>query len=389
MLALGAAQDALGSAMSAYVQSEYQEMVEPEGLAMLAAEGMPLPLKLIRPDGAMIDVELSVAAAQPDMDAEFVVEARDITKFIRAAEETRDREATLRGILSTLSDSVITIDERGVIQSANPATETVFGYKVREVIGKNVGILMPESEDDHHDDYISEHLRTGEGRVIGQVVEREARHKEGHTFPIDISVTKLRRGEHWLFIGVIRDITERKEAERRIHHMAHHDSLTGLPNRNLLDDRLERALLRVRRAHEQMALMYIDLDKFKPINDTLGHDAGDVVLKTVAKRMQSCLRKSDTVARVGGDEFVIILESPGGIVDPKTVSDKLLEEVPKPIPVGDKVCAVGCSIGIAMFPDDADNLHDLSRCADEAMYAVKEAGRNHYVFFNTLKERRR
>jgi diguanylate cyclase (GGDEF)-like protein len=167
--------------------------------------------------------------------------------------------------------------------------------------------------------------------------------------------------------------------------LAHHDPLTGLPNRNLFTERMERAIYRAKRSGKPLGLMFVDLDKFKPINDKLGHEAGDTVLKAVAERMAHCVRTSDTVARIGGDEFVAILENLDHWESAAVVAQKIIKALTQTIEVANgNTAQVGASIGISIFPEDGNTLDDLSRAADEAMYAVKEAGRNNFKFFNQL-----
>ncbi|HEY9163500.1 MAG TPA: diguanylate cyclase, partial [Magnetovibrio sp.] len=267
----------------------------------------------------------------------------------------------------------------------NPATERMFGYDKAEILGHNVKMLMPSPYAEGHDQYLAHYLSTGESGVIGKNRELEGQRKDGSVFPLELAVMELRDGNQRLFTGVVRDITERKKAREKIEHLAHHDPLTGLPNRNLYNERMERAIYRAKRSGKSLALMFVDLDKFKPVNDLLGHEAGDAVLKEVATRMAASVRTSDTVARVGGDEFIAILENLDQWESATLVAEKILATVRKPIDVpGGETAQVGASIGIAIFPQDGETLDDLTRCADEAMYAVKAAGRNAFMFYNQI-----
>jgi diguanylate cyclase (GGDEF)-like protein len=199
---------------------------------------------------------------------------------------------------------------------------------------------------------------------------------------MEISVSELRQGKNRLFTGILRDISERKENEERIKRLAHHDTLTGLPNRNLLNDRISHALARVRRHGGRMAVLYVDLDKFKPINDTLGHEAGDVVLREVAQRLSTCIRGSDTVSRVGGDEFVVVVEEITRPAEASMVARKIIDALAKSILYMGNECRVGASIGIAIFPDDGATMDDVCKAADVAMYRVKHSGRNGFCFYS-------
>jgi diguanylate cyclase (GGDEF)-like protein len=170
-----------------------------------------------------------------------------------------------------------------------------------------------------------------------------------------------------------------------LRELAHHDQLTGLPNRTLLNDRMIHALKRVKRQGGRMAVLFVDLDKFKPINDTLGHEAGDAVLREVANRLIGCVRASDTVARVGGDEFVVVTEDIVQSIDAGMIAGKIIETLSRPITLGTHRCSVGVSIGIAIFPDDGNTMDEVAKAADSAMYQVKNSGRNSFRFYATTK----
>jgi len=184
-------------------------------------------------------------------------------------------------------------------------------------------------------------------------------------------------------IAILRDNSiARREAETAIRQMAHYDGLTGLPNRRLLEDRMDQVLASARRRGTKVSVLFIDLDKFKQVNDERGHDAGDSLLKQVANRMRTALRESDTAARVGGDEFVVLLPDSGKLEDAVNVAQKIREQMERPFAMEDgSVLEISCSIGVAMYPDQADEARDLLRFGDEAMYLAKKQGRNAVVVF--------
>ncbi|GIZ52688.1 sensor domain-containing diguanylate cyclase [Noviherbaspirillum aridicola] len=188
-------------------------------------------------------------------------------------------------------------------------------------------------------------------------------------------VKRSRSGKPLRMVGTFSDITDRKRREAQIEHMARHDPLTGLPNRALLNDRLQQALLRARRENTPLALIYFDLDKFKPVNDTWGHATGDRLLEAVAERVRGCLRGSDTVARVGGDEFVVLLPAIGAEDDAQAIGENILAALNRPFELDGHVLNISASIGIATYPGDATDQASLMRCADRAMYQAKDAGR--------------
>lgn len=384
MLSAKDADAVLGRELADFVHADYADLLA-LGIEAFAEEEAGIPLKLRPINASPIDVQMRVRELKNRTDGDYMIECRDISNYIRASEDARRREQRLGGVLATVGDAIITIDQKGIMQTVNPATERIFGYAKNEMIAQNVKLLMPSQYADHHDQYLDHHVKSGESRLIGRSRELEGQHKDGTSFPIELSVTELREGTQRLFTGVVRDITERKKAREKIEHLAHHDPLTGLPNRNLFTERMERAIYRAKRSGKPLGLMFVDLDKFKPINDQLGHEAGDTVLKVVAERMAHCVRTTDTVARIGGDEFVAILENLDQWESAAVVAQKIIRALTQSIDVANnKTAQVGASIGIAIFPEDGNTLDDLSRAADVAMYAVKEAGRNNFKFFNQL-----
>ncbi|RAU21303.1 response regulator [Paramagnetospirillum kuznetsovii] len=377
-LGLTSAADAIGTDFVDYVEADYRFLVE-AGWDLLAEEDF-LPLKLHRTDSDLFEAEIRVRRVQSP-DELFLVEARDISRFVRSAEALREREERLQGVLASVAEGIITVNEQGLIDTANPAVDRMFAYGPGKLIRQHIGVLMAETMRDHHGDMFKSYLGGGT-KLMGRAVESMGRRSDGSLFPLEISVSELRHGKSRLFTGILRDISERKENEERIKRLAHHDSLTGLPNRNLLNDRINHALARVRRHGGRMAVLYVDLDKFKPINDTLGHEAGDVVLKEVARRLSTCIRGSDTVSRVGGDEFVVVMEEVARPGEAAMVARKIIDSLTKPVEFNEHACQVGASIGIAIFPDDGATMEEVSKAADVAMYRVKHSGRNAFCFYS-------
>lgn len=380
MLGLDGPQAAQDRPFPDFVDPDYAELMS-LGLETFAEEEEGVPLKMIPEAGDPRDVKLFVTELQFGGESAFMVEALDITEFIKSAEATKLREQRLKGILDTVAEGIIAINESAQILAFNPAAERLFGYLAREVIGKNISMLMPAEVASVHDGYIQRYLETGEKHVIGMTMEQLGLRKDGSTFSVELTVSELREGRAKAFIGAIRDITKRKEYERQIKHLAHHDTLTGLPNRNLFNDRLGRTLARAYRNESIFALMFVDLDKFKPINDTHGHDAGDFVLRGVAERLRASLRASDTIARVGGDEFVVILDNIRDYRAAGDVARKIIDSMIQPFVFEGTDLQIGASIGIAVYPNDGEDTESLTKAADEAMYAVKQAGRNDFRFY--------
>jgi diguanylate cyclase (GGDEF)-like protein/PAS domain S-box-containing protein len=378
MLGLADGADAVGLPFVDFVEADYRFLME-AGWDLLAEEEF-LPLKLYRADNSLFEAEMRVRRV-PSPDNIFLVEARDISKFVRSAEALREREERLQGILSSVAEGIVTIGEDGIIESANPAAGRMFGYGPGQLARQPVSTLAPEDLRNRHQRMFRRYL-SHSNLLVGRTLETLGRRKDGVTFPLEISVSELRHGKGRLFTGIVRDISDRKESEDRIKRLAHHDSLTGLPNRNLLNDRISHALARVRRHGGRMAVLYVDLDKFKPINDTLGHEAGDAVLREVARRLTGCIRGSDTVARVGGDEFVVVTEEIARAGEAALVARKIIDVLSRPVEYESHDCCIGASIGVAVFPDDGTTMEDVCKAADIAMYRVKRAGRNGFCFFS-------
>nr|MBC8445394.1 PAS domain S-box protein [Rhodospirillaceae bacterium] len=505
-------------------------------LSHLSGSGSSMPLKFIRVDGETIDVEVAVSSfGAPGEDA-FMVEARDITQRLRSTESLREREQRLNGVLNTVADAIITIDDMGLIQSFNPAAENIFGYKAREVIGINVKILVPEPHRSKHDTYLKNYKKTGFKRIIGQTDrEEQGQRKDGSLFPMELAVTEMRLGHLRLFTGIVKDITIRKNAEtalqkahdeletrveertkelteeigvrrkaeeklrlaaevianlteavvivdkrfrttgvnaafseitgynevdvlgkmppfykalkkdrellkrmwgaienkgrwegefwhkkkngddiavrlsvsviadldgqalqfaavltditkrkqdqERIYYQANYDALTDLPNRALFHDRLNQGLATMERSGHKLGLLFLDLDGFKLVNDTLGHDVGDLLLQEAARRLNKCIRSGDTVARLGGDEFTVIMPN---LVDPRNaplLAQRILDTLIKPFNLKGHESFISGSIGVTIYPDDALEANDLIKNADAAMYRAKEQGKANYQFF--------
>lgn len=307
-----------------------------------------------------------------------------IAKAFASEQETRrinkllaDREARFRAIFDNVEDGIIVLNERNTIESVNPAAEQVFGYAPGEMNGQDVGIIIPGSDQKRHGTYIKQYLTKGEGRRIGMSTEMSAQRKDGSTLPIELRVAEMEVGNERLFVGTLRDITERKRNQEQIAHLATHDSLTDLPNRNLLRDRFKQAVAHAQRNPGiSVGMLFLDLDHFKPVNDTHGHDIGDQLLKAVAERIRSALRSEDTIARQGGDEFIIVLPRLKTRDAALAVANKLLVALAIPFLIDSLSLEISASIGIAIYPDDGTDMEMLLKRSDEAMYAAKEKGRN-------------
>jgi len=371
MLAIAEDDDVRGKAFADFYHADYTELAE-FGFDDLAQEAMPISIKFLAADGRALDTEMWISPI--DGDDRYLLEVRDISDHLRSARLLRQREQRLEGIISTVANGIVSLDARGDIIAFNPAAEAIFGYAADAVIGKQLDFLVtPEQDDDTGDDSGDDMWWKS---ALGEISELEGQRQSGEKFVIEMDNRLLQQGDQVTYTGVVRDITERKRLEARVHTMAHFDSITSLPNRNLLADRLAEAAKRAERSGNQLALMYVDLNKFKPINDELGHDAGDLALKTMAQRMSESVRQSDTVARVGGDEFVILLENVASSDIVCEIADKVLVNIERPIDFSGEARSIGAAIGIALFPDHGADTTALMQCADKAMYEAKAVGKS-------------
>ncbi|MDQ1835093.1 bifunctional diguanylate cyclase/phosphodiesterase [Massilia scottii] len=334
----------------------------------------------VRKDGRSIDVSLTTS---PIRDAEGRVTgasaiARDISERKRAEEALRDREARIRRLVDANIVGIFIGDLSGRISEANDAFLRISGYSREDVLaGSFRWTAITPLQYDAADEHALEELRTT-GRCTPY--EKEYLRKDGSRIPVLIS-SALFEGPQQEGVSFVLDLSERKLADERIHHMADHDALTGLPNRTLLQDRMHQAIAFAHRNRRRVAILFIDLDYFKNINDSLGHHIGDHVLKMAAMRLQQCLREGDSVARLGGDEFVLILPLPGDSSDAARVAQKALDSLAQPFSVGLNQLHLGGSIGISLYPDDGLDVDALMRAADTAMYHAKEMGRGNFKFF--------
>lgn len=289
-------------------------------------------------------------------------------------------ERKFRSVFESANDAIILADSTGTIVSWNYGAMCIFGYQEKEVLGKKIQIIIPEQFRAAHQKGLDRFLATGKPNVIGKTVELSGLRKNGDELPIELSIATWQEEGNIYFSSIIRDITERKQAEKKINEMVYRDPLTGLPNRLLLNDRLAQALEQANEHNTHLGVMFIDLDRFKYINDTLGHGIGDELLKEVAKRLQSFTSKTDTVSRQGGDEFIVLL-SPTTLVDATKIAQKIVEQFRESLIVHEHELYITPSIGIALYPTDGQDIETLIKNADTAMYRVKEQGKNGFQFY--------
>jgi diguanylate cyclase (GGDEF)-like protein/PAS domain S-box-containing protein len=298
---------------------------------------------------------------------------------ISARKEAEEKLRLSATVLEHIADGVMVIDDKGTIVAVNPAFTQITGYTEAEALGRDRSLTRSGRHDEaFHAELWRELVEHGYWR--GEIWSTR---KSGELYLEWLTLTAVRdtRGTTTHYVGVFSDITLVKESQEKLDHLAHHDPLTQLPNRLLFHDRLQHAIQRATRGNEQLALLFIDLDRFKNVNDTLGHHIGDELLKQVAHALSDKLREGDTLARLGGDEFIVLLEDVEGQYGAGQVAEKLVAMFEHPFMVAGHELFVTCSVGISVFPTDAADLNMLIRNADVAMYQAKARGRNGYRFY--------
>ncbi len=360
-----------------------------------AAEGAapdPLEVRLVLAEGRILWARLHAAAmADAQGGGGRVLTVEDITARKAAdltacmAEEALFAEKERAQVtLNSIGDAVLTTDVDGTVTYLNLVAETMTGWARDEALGQ------PLAEVFHILDGISREtarnpalLAMSEDRIVGLAAGCVLLRRDGVETSIEDSAAPIhnREGRVTGAVIVFHDVSESRAMAARMERLAHHDFLTGLPNRALLNERLTQAIGMARRRGKQVALLFLDLDYFKYINDSLGHAIGDLVLQVVAERLAACVRTTDTVCRRGGDEFVILLSEIEQIEDATRVADKLLQVFSQPQCIGGHALHVTLSIGISVYPDDGGCAETVLRNADTAMYCAKARGRNNYQFF--------
>jgi diguanylate cyclase (GGDEF)-like protein/PAS domain S-box-containing protein len=293
----------------------------------------------------------------------------------RAERALHEVEARTRAIVQAAADGIIATDEDGIVQTVNPAAERMLGLGADEACGRHVDLLLPGVG----------RLRAGPitGRG-GPGLPREtvALGRDGNTFPVEVTRSETSHEERLVITYVVRDVSERKRFEAQLAHRSSHDALTDLPNRSLFHDRLEMALTRAERRGTRTAVLFLDIDHFKVVNDSLGHTAGDRLLIGVAERLQGALRPDDTLARLGGDEFVVLAEGVGTEQEALDLASRLLQSLATPLELAGSEVFVTASIGVAVAAGGGRTPEDVLRDADVAMYRAKERGRARSALFH-------
>ncbi len=294
--------------------------------------------------------------------------------------ENKEEELKLAALVfQGSSEGMLVTDANNHIITVNPAFTDITGYKLDEVKGKNPSILRSDRHDEiFYQSMWQELINTGNWQ--GEIWDKR---KNGEIYPKWLTINTIRAvdGTVYQYVAIFSDITEKKQSEELIWKQANFDALTGLPNRNMFRNSMEQLLKRAKREKISLALLLIDLDLFKEVNDTLGHDVGDILLQETARRIRDCVRETDIVARLGGDEFAVVLTELTGTSHANTIAQKIAADLAEPYKIDNEVVYVSGSTGITLFPDDATNIEALLKNADQAMYAAKKKGRNCFSYF--------
>ena len=334
--------------------------------------------RIIRPDGTQ-----RLVHEQGDVFRNKQGEAINMVGVVREITEQKQIENKLKladNVFNSTAEAIIVTDSEQCILRINSAFTAMTGYSSEEAIGKTPGQLLKSGKHDNEFYQSMWNVLDTKGNWQGEIWDQR---KDGSDFPArhNISTVKDENGNIIQYISIFLDITEKKRAEERIQYLAQYDQLTKLPNRALFNDRLKHSIDRAQRSKHKIGLMFIDLDGFKNVNDTLGHQAGDELLQIIAERLSNIMRTEDTVARLGGDEFTIIMEelnhSDGAIV----VAKKVLQAVNEVIYLSGQEVGIGASIGISIYPDTGTTANKLIKNADTAMYQAKKQGKNCFKFY--------
>ncbi len=306
-----------------------------------------------------------------------------VSELLHELNENRQTISRLMSmVFKNASEGVMITAPDTTIISINAAFSEVTGYTEDEVIGNRASMLRSNRQDELFYAHMWQEINRF-GQWQGEIWNRN-RAGEDYLEWLSVAAVKDSNGKVSHYVGIFSDITSEKESEERLLYLAHYDQLTGLPNRILFNDRLHQAIAQAKREQLQTAVMFLDLDGFKTVNDTLGHNSGDELLRQVAQRLTACLRAVDTVARFGGDEFTIVITAIEGNEDVIRVAKKITQEISRPYEIDGVQASVTTSIGISFYPNDGEIPNQLVQRADNAMYHAKRHGKNHHEFYSAI-----
>jgi diguanylate cyclase (GGDEF)-like protein/PAS domain S-box-containing protein len=365
-----------GADFATIVHPDHHELMELRGAewsnGTFSASGYRV--KLVSKDGDARWAHLTVTAVRHKGAPAHLGTLVDITTLQRTEEALRESERRYRLIADHATDVIWTLSPNGRFTYVSPSVERWSGFTPEEALSLTLDeALTPESATRAHAALVDAVTATARGdRNLTLRGDLEQPRKDGSTVWTEATATALFDGDEFIgFLGISRDVSDRRETHVQLRHAALHDALTGIANRTLLFDRIEHAVAVARREDDRFAVAYVDLDGFKPVNDRFGHLVGDEVLREVARRLGGCVRASDTVGRMGGDEFMVVVRNVANRDEADRVVAKVREAVERPYAIARDVVSLRCSVGIALYPDDGRTGPDLVRTADQAMYRDK------------------
>ena len=364
----------LGKTLVEIIGEPAYKAIEPYIVQVMRGQSTRYERPLTFPNGTAGVIEVTLVPhfdADSTMRGSFVL-INDITRYRASEQAIRDSEERLRKFSDATSEGIVFID-KGIVVDCNEAAGRMIRLPANELVGRpNSDFIAPESIE-----AVVNNIRSSFERPYEATLLRA----DGTRFVAELVGKDIVSNGKTLRMTAIRDISDRKQAEARIQFLAHHDILTHLPNRALLMDRLQVLLTSARRQNSLVGILFIDLDNFKTINDSLGHFAGDELLKRVAARLQASLRGADMVGRLGGDEFVVVVTDLARAEDIAPVAEKIAEAISEPFSLEEQILSISASIGISVFPKDGETPDTLIRNADAAMYLAKDRGRSNFQFF--------
>jgi len=317
-------------------------------------------------------------------DFQAVIDSAKTSGAQNALETIESQKRKLAAILNSSLDAMVQMNGEDLVTGWNKQAEAIFGWSEAETMDQPLHqLIVPQQYRDAHLNGLRHYLATGEGPVLSSMIEINALHKKGYEFPVELSISSIGNQQHPEFNAFIRDISKRKQDEYNVWNQANFDSVTELSNRNLFMNTLDKEIAKSKRHLTPFALLFIDLDYFKKINDSYGHDIGDKVLKEVAHRISDSVREVDTVSRLSGDEFTVILSNLDSGVDVERIAAKILNAISASISVDQLTLQISASLGITIAPRDSIEARELLKFADTAMYRAKEAGKNQFCIYRS------
>lgn len=380
------AEELMGMSVNVLIAPEDQQDAAEKHEKLMSGAHLPVYERLIRhKNGSSFPVEINIFPVKDVRNHLLYYQSivRDISKRKATERALQESERRYRALFEQSLDAIFITDLDGYILNANSGTAQMLGYDIEELIGMHASLLSAPAE---REDTAQIFTALTQGATL-PAYERVACRKDGSLFPVEVRIVLVRDedGTPLYLQSTSHNITERKNIEKQLHYLATHDPLTGLPNRSLFFERLEQALERARKNRTRVAVLFMDLDGFKEVNDTYGHTVGDHLLQAMARRLEASFREADTLARMGGDEFTLIFEDILSLKQATVLSERVLALFKAPFILNREKIMVGASLGLSLFPDDGEDVEHLVNEADNAMYEAKRNGKGKLVLNHSRK----